>query len=135
MLAAAVMSFPLMVRAIRLGFESVDPKLEVAAYSLGANKFMIFLTITLPLIIPALITGAVLGFAKSMGEFGATITFVSNIPGQTQTIPSAIFEFLQIPDNNFMTLRLVCLSLLISIGALYISEVLASRLSRREQNE
>ena len=134
-LAAAVMSFPLMVRAIRLGFESVDPKLEVAAYSLGANKFMIFLTITLPLIIPALITGAVLGFAKSMGEFGATITFVSNIPGQTQTIPSAIFEFLQTPDNNFMTLRLVCLSLLISIGALYISEVLASSLSRRADNE
>ena len=107
----------------------------MAAYSLGANKFIIFLTITLPLIIPALITGAVLGFAKSMGEFGATITFVSNIPGQTQTIPSAIFEFLQTPDNNFMTLRLVCLSLLISIGALYISEVLASRLSRREDNE
>jgi molybdate transport system permease protein len=76
----------------------------------------------------------VLGFAKSMGEFGATITFVSNIPGQTQTIPSAIFEFLQLPGNNFMTVRLVCLSLFISIGALYISEVLASRLSRREQN-
>ena len=122
-LAAAIMSFPLMVRAIRLGFESVDSKLEVAAYSLGANKFIIFLTITLPLIIPALITGAVLGFAKSI------------IPGQTQTIPSAIFEFLQTPDNNLLTLRLVCLSLLISIGALYISEVLASRLSRREHNE
>ena len=133
-LAAAIMSFPLMVRAFRLGFDSVDPKLEVAAHSLGANRFVIFLTITLPLIIPALITGAVLGFAKSMGEFGATITFVSNIPGQTQTIPSAIFEFLQLPGNNFMTIRLVCLSLLISIGALYISEVLASRLSRREQS-
>ena len=128
------MSFPLMVRAFRLGFDSVDPKLEVAAHSLGANRFIIFLTITLPLIIPALITGAVLGFAKSMGEFGATITFVSNIPGQTQTIPSAIFEFLQLPGNNFMIVRLVCLSLLISIGALYISEVLASRLSRREQS-
>ena len=134
-LAAAIMSFPLMVRAFRLGFDSVDPKFEVAAYSLGANRFMIFLTITLPLVIPALITGAVLGFAKSMGEFGATITFVSNIPGQTQTVPSAIFEFLQIPGNNFMTIRLVCLSLLISVVALYISEVLASRLSSRGHSE
>ena len=134
-LAASIMSFPLMVRAFRLGFESVDPKLEVAAHSLGANRFMIFLTITLPLVIPALITGAILGFAKSMGEFGATITFVSNIPGQTQTVPSAIFEFLQFPGNNFMTIRLVCLSLLISIVALYISEVLASRLSQREHSE
>lgn len=133
-LAAAIMSFPLMVRAFRLGFDSVDPKLEVAAHSLGANRFIIFLTITLPLTTPALITGAVLGFAKSMGEFGATITFVSNIPGQTQTIPSAIFEFLQFPGNNFMTVRLVCLSLLISIGALYISEALASRLSGRERS-
>ncbi len=134
-LAASIMSFPLMVRAFRLGFESVDPKLEVAAHSLGANRFMIFLTITLPLVIPALITGAILGFAKSMGEFGATITFVSNIPGQTQTVPSAIFEFLQFPGNNFMTIRLVCLSLLISIVALYISEVLASRLSQQEHSE
>ena len=134
-LAAAIMSFPLMVRAFRLGFESVDPKLEVAAYSLGANRFMIFFTITLPLVIPALITGAVLGFAKSMGEFGATITFVSNIPGQTQTVPSAIFELLQLPGNNFITIRLVCLSLLISIVALYISEVLASRLSQKEHSE
>ena len=134
-LAASIMSFPLMVRAFRLGFESVDPKLEVAAYSLGANRFMIFLTITLPLVIPALITGAILGFAKSMGEFGATITFVSNIPGQTQTVPSAIFVFLLLPGNNFMTIRLVCLSLLISIVALYISEVLASRLSQREHSE
>tara|TARA_B100001057_G_scaffold151467_1_gene151421 strand:- start:344 stop:1036 length:693 start_codon:yes stop_codon:yes gene_type:complete len=134
-LATAIMSFPLMVRAFRLGFENVDPKLELAAHSLGANRFMIFLTITLPLVIPALITGAVLGFAKSMGEFGATITFVSNIPGQTQTIPSAIFEFLQIPGNNLMTIRLVCLSLLISIVALYISEVLAIRLRQRGHSE
>ena len=121
-LAAAIMSFPLMVRAIRLGFESVDPKLEVAAYSLGANKFIIFLTITLPLIIPALITGAVLGFAKSMGEFGATITFVSNIAGETRTIPTAIYTYLNQPDGEMAALRLATFSIVISLIALVASE-------------
>ena len=99
-LASAVMAFPLLVRAIRLAFEAVDPKLEQAAGTLGAPPLWVFLTVTLPLILPGIIAGAVLGFAKSMGEFGATITFVSNIPGQTQTLPSAIYAFLQVPGGD-----------------------------------
>ena len=133
-LAAAIMSFPLMVRAFRLGFESVDPKLEVAAYSLGANRFMIFLTITLPLVIPALITGAVLGFAKSMGEFGATITFVSNIPGETNTLPLAIYSLVQTPGGETGALRLVILSIIIALFSLLISEYLAHQAKRRIGN-
>lgn len=97
-LACGIMSFPLMVRAIRLGFEAVDPRLEQAAATLGAPRAWIFLTVTLPLILPAILAGATLGFAKAMGEFGATITFVSNIPGQTQTLPSAIYALLQVPS-------------------------------------
>jgi molybdate transport system permease protein len=99
-LAAAVMAFPLMVRAIRLAIEAVDPKLEQAAATLGASRSWVFVTVTLPLILPGVIAGAILAFAKAMGEFGATITFVSNIPGQTQTLPSAIYSFLQVPGGD-----------------------------------
>lgn len=129
-LAAAVMSFPLTVRAIRLGFEAVDPRLEQAAATLGAPKAWIFLTVTLPLIFPALLAGATLGFAKAMGEFGATITFVSNIPGQTQTIPSAIYALLQSPGGDAKAMRLVLISVVIAMGAVIVSEILARRAAR-----
>jgi len=130
-LAAAIMGFPLMVRAIRLGFEAVDPRLEQAAATLGASRLWVFVTVTLPLILPALITGAVLGFAKAMGEFGATITFVSNIPGQTQTLPSAIYTFLQVPGGEAPALRLVAISVGVAMAALVTSELLARRAARR----
>jgi molybdate transport system permease protein len=130
-LAAAVMSFPLMVRAIRLSVEAVDPKLEQAAATLGASRPVVFLTVTLPLILPGIIAGAVLAFAKAMGEFGATITFVSNIPGETQTIPSAIYAFLQVPGGDASAVRLVVISILLAMGALILSEVLARRAAQR----
>lgn len=130
-LAAAVMAFPLMVRAIRLSIEAVDPKLEEAASTLGAPKPWVFCTITLPLILPGVLAGAILAFAKAMGEFGATITFVSNIPGQTQTVPSAIYAFLQVPGAESSAVRLVIISILIAMGALLASELLARRISRR----
>ena len=130
-LAAAIMGFPLMVRAIRLAIEAVDPKLEQAAQTLGASRLSVFATITLPLILPGLIAGAVLGFAKAMGEFGATITFVSNIPGHTQTLPSAVYSFLQIPGGEASALRLVAVSLVVAMGALIGSEVLARRAAKR----
>ncbi|GAA6193947.1 molybdate ABC transporter permease subunit [Phaeobacter sp. NW0010-22] len=130
-LAAAIMAFPLTVRAIRLAIEAVDPKLEEAAGTLGASRLWVFATITLPLILPGLIAGVVLGFAKAMGEFGATITFVSNIPGQTQTLPSAIYTFLQVPGGETAALRLVILSVAIAMSALVVSEILARRAARR----
>jgi len=130
-LAAAVMAFPLMVRAIRLSIEAVDPKLEAAAATLGANRLMTFCTVTLPLILPGVLAGAILAFAKAMGEFGATITFVSNIPGETQTVASAIYAFLQTPDGEAGALRLVAVSVIIAFGALIASEALARRLARR----
>ena len=126
-LAAAIMGFPLMVRAIRLALESVDPKLEQAAATLGASRARIYMTITLPLMLPGVIAGAVLAFAKAIGEFGATITFVSNIPGQTQTLPSAIYAMLQIPGEEPMAFRLVIVSTLIAVVALVVSELLARR--------
>lgn len=129
-LAAAVMSFPLTVRAIRLGFEAVDPRLEQAAATLGAPRVWIFLTVTLPLIFPALLAGATLGFAKAMGEFGATITFVSNIPGQTQTIPSAIYALLQSPNGDAKAMRLVMISAVVAMAAVILSEILARRAVR-----
>lgn len=134
-LAAAIMAFPLMVRAIRLAIEAVDPKLEQAAATLGAPQLWVFATVTLPLILPGLITGAVLAFAKAMGEFGATITFVSNIPGQTQTLPSAIYSFLQVPGGEASALRLVVLSVAIAMTALLASELLARRAARRVAGE
>ncbi|HWL55942.1 MAG TPA: molybdate ABC transporter permease subunit [Paracoccus sp. (in: a-proteobacteria)] len=130
-LAAAIMSFPLTVRAIRLGFEAVDPRLEQAAATLGAPRAWIFLTVTLPLIMPALLAGATLGFAKAMGEFGATITFVSNIPGQTQTLPSAIYALLETPGGDGPAMRLVLVSIVIAMGAVLVSEALARRMARR----
>ncbi len=134
-LAAAIMAFPLMVRAIRLAIEAVDPKLEEAAATLGAARFQVFATVTLPLILPGVIAGAVLAFAKAMGEFGATITFVSNIPGQTQTLPSAIYTFLQVPGAETAALRLVVVSVAVAMGALVASELLARRAIRRAAGE
>ncbi len=130
-LAAAVMGFPLMVRAIRLSIEAVDPKLEQAASTLGASRWRVFTSITLPLTLPGILAGGVLGFAKAVGEFGATITFVSNIPGQTQTLPSAIYAFLQVPGGEVQAIRLVTLSIVLALGALFLSEVLARRIAKR----
>lgn len=130
-LAAAVMAFPLMVRAIRLSIEAVDPKLEQAAGTLGASGAWVFLTVTLPLILPGVLAGAVLAFAKAMGEFGATITFVSNIPGETRTLPTAIYTFLQVPGGESAAVRLVIISVIIAMGALLLSELLAARMARR----
>ena len=129
--AAGIMAFPLMVRAIRLAIEAVDPGLEAAAGTLGASRPWVFFTVTLPLILPGVIAGAILAFAKAMGEFGATITFVSNIPGQTQTIPSAIYAFLQVPGGGEAAGRLVIVSVIIAMVALLLSEVLARRVARR----
>lgn len=130
-LAAAIMAFPLTVRAIRLAIEAVDPKLEDAAATLGANRLWVFGTVTLPLILPGILAGVVLGFAKAMGEFGATITFVSNIPGQTQTLPSAIYAFLQVPGGEAQALRLVGVAIAVSMAALLLSEWLARRIAQR----
>lgn len=130
-LAAAVMAFPLMVRAIRLGFEAVDPGLEEAAATLGASRRRIFGTVTLPLILPGVLAAAVLGFAKALGEFGATITFVAAIPGQTQTIPSAIYGLLQVPGSEPAVLGLVGVSVVLAMGALLVSEWLARRMAQR----
>lgn len=130
-LAGAIMAFPLMVRAIRLSFEAVDPKLEEAAGTLGANPALVFFTVTLPLAWPGVLAGAILAFAKAMGEFGATITFVSNIPGQTQTLPSAIYAFLQIPGAETSAIRLVVLSIIVAMAALFGSEYLSYRARRK----
>nr|WP_295464471.1 molybdate ABC transporter permease subunit [Mesorhizobium sp.] len=130
-LACGVMAFPLMVRAIRLSIEAVDRKLEAAAGTLGASPLMVFATVTLPLILPGIVAGAILAFAKAMGEFGATITFVSNIPGETQTLPSAIYTFTQVPGGDLGALRLTIVSIAIAMIALIASEVLARRISRR----
>jgi len=130
-LACAVMGFPLMVRAIRLSIEAVDRRLEAAAGTLGANPVWVFLTVTLPLTLPGIIAGMILSFAKAMGEFGATITFVSNIPGETQTLPSAIYTFTQVPGGDAGALRLTLVSIVISMAALIASEALSRRLGRR----
>jgi molybdate transport system permease protein len=130
-LASAVMGFPLMVRAIRLSIESVDAKLEAAASTLGASRAFVFLAVTLPLIVPGIIAGMILCFAKAMGEFGATITFVSNIPGETQTLPSAIYSFTQVPGGDPEALRLTAISVVISLGALMASEFLARRAGQK----
>ncbi len=130
-LAAGIMAFPLMTRAMRLSIEAVDPKLEEAAATLGASRFWVFATVTLPLILPGILAGAVLAFAKAMGEFGATITFVSNIPGQTQTLPSAVYAFLQVPGGESAAMRLVVVSVVVAMTALLLSEWIARRLARR----
>ena len=130
-LAAAVMAFPLMVRTIRLSIEAVDPKLEQAASTLGARRLAVFATITLPLILPGIIAGSIIAFAKAMGEFGATITFVSNIPGQTQTLPTAIYSQLQVPGGEAQAARLVAVSLVVALGALLASEWAGRAVARR----
>ena len=130
-LACGVMAFPLMVRAIRLSIEAVDRRLEAAAGTLGARPVWVFATVTLPLILPGVIAGMILAFAKGMGEFGATITFVSNIPGETQTLPSAIYTFTQVPGGDVGAMRLTLVSIAIAMMALVASELLARRVSRR----
>jgi molybdate transport system permease protein len=130
-LAAGVMAFPLMVRPIRLSFEAVDPKLEEAARSLGARRIIIFLTVTLPLALPGILGGTILGFAKAMGEFGATITFVSNIPGETRTLALALYTATQSPSGDLAAFRLTLIAACVAFGALIASEVLARRLKNR----
>jgi molybdate transport system permease protein len=130
-LACAVMGFPLMVRAMRLSFEAVDRRLEQAAGTLGANPLWVFATVTLPLALPGIIAGMVLCFAKAMGEFGATITFVSNIPGETQTLPTAIYTFTQVPGGDEGALRLTLISVAVSMGALLVSELMDRQAGRR----
>ena len=130
-LAASVMAFPLMVRAIRLSLDLLDVELEEAAATLGAGPFKKFISITLPLILPGIIVGTLLGFARSLGEFGATITFVSNIPGETQTLPLAMFKYIQTPGGDFQALRLMTLSVILAVGALIISELVERKLKAR----
>lgn len=125
--ASAVMAFPLAVRAIRVAIDAVDPAMERAARSLGAGRIRAFLWVTLPLAAPGVVAGAVLAFARSLGEFGATITFVSNIPGETQTIPSAIYAYIQTPGGDGAALRLTAMAVLLSLAALVASEWLARR--------
>ncbi|KHS47720.1 molybdate ABC transporter permease subunit [Novosphingobium subterraneum] len=129
-LAAAVMALPLMVRAMRLSIEAVDQRLEAAAMTLGASRWRVFRTITVPLALPGVIAGTVLGFARSLGEFGATITFVSNIPGETQTLPLAIYSALQVPGGEDAVTRLAATSVALSLIALVVSEMLARRMGR-----
>ncbi|WP_428643122.1 molybdate ABC transporter permease subunit [Roseibium sp.] len=130
-LAAGVMAFPLMVRPIRLSFEAVDPKLEEAAKSLGAHRLVAFATVTLPLALPGILGGAILGFAKAMGEFGATITFVSNIPGETRTLTLALYTATQTPSGDLAAFRLTLIAAVVAFAALIASEVLARRLRAR----
>lgn len=129
--ACAVMSFPLMVRAMRLSFETVDRKLELASQTLGANRFWTFFMITLPLAMPGVIVGAILAFAKALGEFGATITFVSNIPGETQTISAAIYTYTQVPGGDESALRLTLVAIFIALAALVASEIVQWRAEKR----
>jgi molybdate transport system permease protein len=130
-LAAAVMGFPLMVRAIRLSIEAIDRRLEAAAGTLGAGPAVTFATVTLPLALPGILAGAILGFAKALGEFGATITFVSAIPGETQTLPAAIYAFTQTPGGDAGALRLTLVAVAVALTALALSEILARRMRTR----
>lgn len=130
-LAAAVMAFPLMVRAMRLSLEAVDRGLEAAARTLGAGRARVFLTVTLPLMAPGILAGMVLAFARALGEFGATITFVSNIPGETRTLPLALYTLTQTPDGEAAAARLALLTIAIAVAALIASEWMARRLKAR----
>jgi molybdate transport system permease protein len=130
-IASAIMGFPLMVRAIRLSIEAVDSKLEAAAATLGASPAWVFASVTLPLILPGIFTGALLSFARGLGEFGATITFVSNIPGETQTLPLAIYTYTQVPGGDAQALRLSLIAVAISLAALFASEWLVRRAGQR----
>jgi len=129
--AAGVMAFPLMVRAVRLSLEGVDNGLEAAARTLGCGPWRVFLTVTLPLIVPGIMTGMILAFARSLGEFGATITFVSNIQGETQTLPLALYTLTQVPGGEMGAMRLCILAILIAMMALLTSEMLAGRFASR----
>jgi len=129
-IAAAVMALPLMVRALRLSIEAVDRGLESAARTLGAGRTRVFLSVTLPLSAPGVLVACVLGFARSIGEFGATITFVSNVPGETQTVPLAIYSALQLPGGETQVLRLAVIAIVLSLAALVASEILARRAAR-----
>jgi len=130
-LAAGVMGFPLMVRAVRLSFEAIDRKLEAAASTLGAGRLAVFGTVTLPLALPGILTGTLLSFARGLGEFGATITFVSNIPGETRTLPLAIYTYTQVPAGDEAALRLSLIAVALSLAALFASEVLVRRATQR----
>ena len=130
-LACAIMGFPLMVRAMQLSAGAVDRRLEQAASTLGANPLFVFATVTLPLMAPGIIAGAILCFARAMGEFGATITFVSNIPAETQTLPTLIYTFTQSPGGEAGALRLTVISVALSLGAILVSEAIAQALGRR----
>lgn len=129
--ASAVMAFPLMVRSARLAISQVDRGLEIAAQSLGAHPLKVFFTITLPLAMPGIITGLILSFSRSLGEFGATITFVGNIEGETRTLPLAIYSYTQIPDGDLPALRLVILSMILALGALMVSDKLERNASQK----
>ena len=129
-LACGVMAFPLLVRAVRLSFEAVDRGLEDAAGTLGASRPWVFVTVTLPLAMPGVVAGMVLAYAKALGEFGATITFVSNIPGETQTLPSAIYTFTQVPGGEAGALRLTLVSIVLAFAAMLASELLARPVAR-----
>lgn len=131
-LAAAVMAFPLMVRAMRLSLEAVDRRLEAAARTLGAGRFRVFATITLPLMAPGILAGVVLAFARALGEFGATITFVSNIPGETRTLPIALYTLTQTPDGEAAAARLTVISIALALAAVVASEWISRRLARRQ---
>ncbi len=130
-LAAAVMAFPLLVRSVRLSMENVDQGLEAAARTLGAGPVRVFFTVTLPLMVPGIITGTILAFARSLGEFGATITFASNIPGRTQTLPLALYTLTQVPDGETGAMRLCILSMIIAMTALVLSEIMSRRFAAR----
>jgi molybdate transport system permease protein len=129
--AAAVMGFPLMVRAIRLSIEAIDARIEAAAATLGADPAWVFLSVTLPLMLPGIVTGVLLSFARSLGEFGATITFVSNIPGETRTLPIAIYAYTQVPGGDEQALRLSIIAVVLSLFALLVSELLVRRATAR----
>lgn len=132
--ASAVMAFPLLVRAVRLSLEAVDQRLESAARTLGAAALWVFATVTLPLIAPGILAGAILAFARSLGEFGATITFVSNIPGETRTLPLALYNLTQSPDGESAAIRLMIVSVIIAVAALLVSEVISRRIRARIGN-
>jgi molybdate transport system permease protein len=130
-IAATVMAFPIMVRPIRLSIEAIDQRIEAAAGTLGARPLAVFATVTLPLALPGIVAGAILGFAKGMGEFGATITFVSNIPGETRTLPLAIYTLTQIPGGELGALRLTLIAVVVSLAALIAAELVGRSLARR----
>ena len=132
-LACAIMGFPLMIRAIKASIEMIDIKYEEAAKTMGANRLLVFISITLPLALPGIVAGFTLCFARALGEFGATVTFVSNIPGETQTLSTAIYNFLQVPDGELMAMRLTLISIFISISALILSEIIFDRILRNKK--